>query len=155
MTATADQSDLCGRSSDPSKCCCGQSDVQRILRLLGYQQLRVTSLQTGGMPGGSSLLSTEEVLSAINVSETLNPVCSSWGVVSNAELQEPLTREFASVNSATSSSADAECPSTKEYCVNEKPVSSHLNLLPAFSNNDVSILLFILTLSWNGRTRVH
>lgn len=124
-----------------------QSDVQCILKLLGCQHLRVTSPQTGGMLGGSSLLSTEEVLSATNVSETLNPVCSSRGVVSNAELQESLTREFASVNSATSSSADAECPTTKEYCVNEKPVCSHLNLKPAFSNNDVSILLFILALS--------
>lgn len=110
-----------------------QSDVQCILKLLGCKQhLRVAS---GGSPQAdgfgndmpSSLLSSgEEVLSATNISETLNPASSSQGVV-NACL-EPLVREFASVNSATSSSTDAAGPITKEtYCATKSPVMPQLN----------------------------
>lgn len=150
-----------------------QSDVQCILKLLGYQHghVRTTSSRDSpqaegfgnGVPVGSSLLSTgEEVLSATNVSETLNPASSSRGIVNNANLQEPLAREFASVNSATSSSADADGPSTKEiiYCVTERPVRFHVNPKPAlrnnyvFSNNVIGIKIFILALPLNRRTRV-
>lgn len=109
------------------------SDVQCVLKLLGYQHaVRTSSLADqrfgNGMPG--SLLSTgEEVLSATNVSETLNPASNSSRGVVNAHL-EPLAREFASVNSATSSSADADGPTTKEiYCVTKSPVMSHLSPL--------------------------
>lgn len=107
--------------------CCAQSDVQCILKLLDPQHHPSTPPQAEGLGNGmpGSLLSTgEEVISATNVSETLNPASSSRGVV-NAAHMEPLAREFASVSSATSSSTDADGPTTKEiYCVTESPVSN-------------------------------
>jgi hypothetical protein len=104
---------------------CGQSDVQCILKLLGYKQHVRTSggsrqAEGFGNDVPSSLLSSgEEVLSATNISDTLNPASSPRGVV-NTRL-EPLAREFASVNSATSSSTDAAGPTTKETNCHTEP----------------------------------
>lgn len=102
------------------------------MNLLGYKQHVRTSdgsrqAEGFGNDVPSSLLSSgEEVLSATNISETLNPASSPRGVV-NARL-EPLAREFASVNSATSSSTDPASPTTKEtHCVTKSPVMSQLN----------------------------
>ena len=112
---------------------CVQTDVQCILKLLGYKQHRRAS--SGDTPQAegfgndmpSSLLSSgEEVLSATNISETLNPANSSRGVM-NAHIEPLVTREFASVNSATSSSTDAAGPIIKEiYCVTKSPVMPQL-----------------------------
>uniref|UniRef100_A0A7I4E381 PTC1-like winged helix-turn-helix domain-containing protein n=1 Tax=Physcomitrium patens TaxID=3218 RepID=A0A7I4E381_PHYPA len=101
-----------------------QSDVQCILKLLGYQQhVRESSdgsPQIEGFDSGTPglLLSAgEEVLSVTNMSETLFPASSSPGGHTHPE---PIAREFASVNSATSSSTDAAGPITQEtYSIRE------------------------------------
>lgn len=112
---------------------CVQSDVHCILKLLDYKQhVRASSGDSPQAEGfgndmPSSLLSSgEEVLSATNISETLNPASSSRGIV-NAH-PKLLTRELASVNSATSSSTDAAGPITKEtFSGTKSPVMPQLN----------------------------